>query len=60
MSFNQSSYDTVEGDNAVLILITLNQPLSIQLQVEINTMDVTASGMYIFIYEHDMYVRTDD
>ena len=70
MNFNQSSYDIVEGDDAVLILLLLSQPSLIPLQVEINTMDITTSGilckihnniiviacMYIYI----MYVALED
>ena len=44
MSFNQSSYDIMEGDDAVVILIVLSQESSLPVQVELNAIDMTATG----------------
>ena len=44
MNFNQSSYNVMEGDGSAVITLILSQTLSMQLQLEVNTMDVTATG----------------
>lgn len=45
VNFDRPSYSTMEGAGTVTISITLSQASSMQIQVGINTMDVTATGM---------------
>ena len=49
VSFNESSYETMEG-GAIDVLIMLSQPSSMEIQVEINSMDVNATGTYVTIF----------
>ena len=42
MSFNQSSYDVMEDDGTVTLVISLSQTSSVPFEVTVNTMDVTA------------------
>ena len=44
MSFSQSSYDVMEDDGRVTLMIRLSQVSSVPFQVTINTMDGTAVG----------------
>ena len=52
MNFNQSSYEVMEDDGTLIIMIVLSQASSVQFQVVINTADATAVGMLIYIYYH--------
>ena len=45
MNFDQLSYSIMEDDGMVIITLTLNEVTTRQIQVVINTMDVTATGM---------------
>ena len=44
MSLSQSSYEVMEDDGTVTLMIELSQPSSEPFQVTVNTMDVTAVG----------------
>ena len=43
VNFDRPSYSIMEGD-AVVVSITLSQSLSMNIEVDVNTMDVTATG----------------
>ena len=58
MNFNQSSYTVMEGDGTVVIPIILSQASSMQIQVEINTMDGTATSN-IVARTNTLYVLTN-
>ena len=45
VNFDQSSYSIMEDDGTVTITLTLSEVITRQIQVVINTMDVTATGM---------------
>ena len=47
VNFNQSSYGVMENDGTVGMTISLSQPSSVEFQVMINTMNVTAIGIII-------------
>ena len=47
VSFNQSSYEVMEDDGTVSLVIALSQPSSVTFQVSIGTMNVTAVGKFI-------------
>ena len=47
VSFNQSSYEVMEDDGTVSLVITLSQPSSVPFGVSIGTMNVTAVGKLI-------------
>ena len=47
MNFNQSSYEVMEDDGAVNIMIVLSQISSVQFEVMISATDITTGGMYI-------------
>ena len=49
MNFNQSSYEVMEDDGTVNIMIVLSQTLSVQFEVMINTTDITAIGMLLLL-----------
>ena len=44
VNFDQSSYNVMEDGGAVTISLTLSRTTTGQIQVVINTMDVTATG----------------
>ena len=50
MSFNQSSYGVMEDDGTVNIMIVLSQTSSVQFQIMISTINVTALGTYVNIF----------
>ena len=45
MNFNQSSYGVMEDGGIVNVMIVLSQPSSVQFQVMIRAMNVTAIGI---------------
>ena len=47
VSFNQSSYEVMEDNDTVSLVIALSQPSSVPFQVSIGTMDVSAVGKFI-------------
>ena len=51
VNFDQPSYSVMEGDDAVIVSITLSQSSSMNIEVDINTMDVTATGILIHLLE---------
>ena len=44
VNFNQSSYEVMEDDGSVTIMILLSQVSLVQFEVGINPMDLTATG----------------
>ena len=44
VSFNQSSYEVMEDNGTVSLVIALSQPSSMPFEVTINVVDVTAVG----------------
>ena len=44
VKFNQSSYEVMEDDGSVTIMILLSQVSLVQFEVVINPMDLTATG----------------
>ena len=44
LSFDQLSYEVSESERLVTIMISLSQVSSDQFEVEVSTMDVTATG----------------
>ena len=47
VSFNQSSYEVLEDNGTVSLLIALSQPSSVSFEVSVDTMNVTAVGKYL-------------
>ena len=45
VNFDQSSYSIMEDDGTVIITLTLSEVTTGQIQVVINTMYITATGM---------------
>ena len=52
MSFNQSSYEAMEDDGSVTMVILLSQSSSIPFQLTISTIDVTAESKYAIINDN--------
>ena len=46
VSFNQSSYEVMEDNGTVSLVIALSQPSSVPFEVSIGTMNVTAVGKF--------------
>ena len=47
VSFSQSSYEVMEDNGTVSLVITLSQPSSVPFEVSIGTINVTAIGKFI-------------
>ena len=47
VSFNQSSYEVMEDNGTVSLVIALSQPSSVPFEVSIGTMNVTAVGKFL-------------
>ena len=47
VGFSQSSYEVMEDNGTVSLVIALSQPSSVPFQVSIGTMNVTAVGKFI-------------
>ena len=45
LSFSQLSYEVIENEASVTFMILLSQVSSNQFEVEVSTMDVTATGI---------------
>ena len=49
VSFSRSSYEVMEDNGTVSLVIALSQPSSVPFEVSIGTMNVTAVGKYIYV-----------
>ena len=47
VSFNQPSYEVMEDDGTVSLVIALSQPSSVPFEVIVETINVTAVGEYV-------------
>ena len=57
VSFNQSSYEVMEDDGTVSLVIALSQPSSVPFQATINMVDMTAVGKYVRTINRDECLR---
>ena len=59
VSFSQSSYEAMEDDGSVTMVVLLSQSSSIPFQLTINTTDVTAESKHVIIIDnvHTVYLR---
>ena len=49
VSFSRSSYEVMEDDGTVSLVIALSQPSSVPFEVSVDTMNVTAVGKHIYV-----------